>query len=63
MPMYFFRLKESDAPPDEEGEELADDATALTFAKKIEREVRRRKAGRLLNVIVFNANGEPISES
>ncbi len=61
MPMYFFRLKDSRGPPDEEGEELPDDAAALAFAKKIQREIHRRKAGKSLSVFVFNAKGDQIT--
>ena len=63
MPLYFFRLNDRAGPPDTEGEEFADDAGALAFARKIEREVRRRKAGRLLRVLVFNADGKQVTAS
>jgi hypothetical protein len=60
MPRYFFGLDNAAEPPEQDGEELANDKEALKYAEVIADELGRNASRK--GVVVFNAEGKRVRD-
>jgi hypothetical protein len=59
MPLYYFGFDKAGQPPEQDGEDLPNDAEALNFAELIADELGRNASHRP-QIDVFNAEGKRI---